>query len=190
MLVQRPKMFPVRMMQMNALQTLGEVQDRQQKPAEARKAIDRSFTIQDQMVKDLPHLGFLKNTGTTTRSNMLVMRAREGAVESYDRSAEDFLQSKQAQGSLDALYNIACGYAQASHYAGAEHKEQFARRALELLNDLYHKKYFTPPRILHLLVDPDLAPLRDRDDFKAFLKRFDNARKPNGPPGKVKQKSP
>lgn len=188
MLAQRPKMFMFRMLQMNALQTLGEVQDRQQKPVEAKSAIDRSFMIQDQMVKDLPHMGFLKNTGTTTRSNMLVMRAREGAVESYDRSAEDFLKLKQAQSSLDALYNIACGYAQASSYAKGEQQEKFAKRSLDLLIDLYQKKYFTPPRILHILVDPDLAPLRDRDDFKAFLKRFDNARKPNGTPGKLKQK--
>jgi serine/threonine-protein kinase len=190
MLAQRPKMFMFRMLQMNALQTLGEVQDRQQKPAEARKTIDRSFTIQDQMVKDLPHLTFLKNAGTTTRSNMLVLRAREGAVDSYDRSAEEFLTSRYSQGSLDALYNIACGYAQASHFAEADKKELFAKRSLALLEELYQKKYFTPPRILHILVDPDLAPLRDRDDYKAFLKRFDNTRRAPGKNGYAKPKGP
>jgi len=187
MLAQRPKMFMFRMLQMNALQTLGEVQDREQKPAEARKTIERSFTLQDQMIKDMPHMTFLKNMGTQQRSNMLVMRAREGAVQGYDRSAEEFLNSNHIQGSLDALYNVACGYAQASHFAEADKKEQFAKRALALLEELYQKKYFTAPRILHILVDPDLAPLRDREDFKAFLKRFDNARKP-GKSVNVKQK--
>ncbi|MFT3881087.1 MAG: protein kinase [Gemmatales bacterium] len=188
MLAQRPKMFMFRMLQMNALQTLGEVQDRQQKPEEARKVIDRSFMLQDQMVKDLPNLSFLKNHGTQQRSNMLVMRAREGAIQGYEASAEDFLQSKHAQGSLDALYNVACGYAQASQYADGKAKEQYAQRAVALLEELYRKKYFTVTRIVHITVDPDLAPLRDRDDFKAFLKRFDNVKKPAGPPGKVKQK--
>ena len=188
MLAQRPKMFMFRMLQLNALQTLGEVQDQEQKSAEARKTIERSFVIQNEMVKDMPHMTFLKNVGTQQRSSMLVMRAREGAVEGYDRSAEEFLHSNHIQGSLDALYNVACGYAQASHFADADKAELFAKRSIALLEELYQKKYFTAPRILHILVDPDLAPLRDRDDFKAFLKRFDNTRKPAGKTVNVKQK--
>ncbi len=188
MLAQRPKMFTFRMLQLNALQTLGEVQDREQKPAEARKTIERSFELQDQMVKDMPHMTFLRNIGTQQRSNMLVMRAREGAVEGFDHSAEEFLHSNHIQGSQDALYNVACGYAQASHFADADKTELFAKRAIALLEELYQKKYFTAPRILHILVDPDLAPLRDRDDFKAFLKRFDNTRRPAGKTDNGKRK--
>ena len=119
---------------------------------------------------------------------MLVMRAREGAVDGYDRSAEEFLNSIHIQGSQDAMYNVACGYAQASHFVDANKTELFAKRSIALLEELYQKKYFTAPRILHILVDPDLAPLRDRNDFKAFLKRFDNTRKPAGKTDNGKRK--
>lgn len=176
MLTLRPKMFPVRMLQMNALQTLGEVQDRQQKKGEAQATIDRSFKMQDQMLKDMPHMTFLKGYGSQQRSQMLVMRAREGAVTGFDRSAEDFLHSRQVSQNLDLIYNVACGYAQASQHGADETKEQYAKRSMALLTELYQKKYFTIPRIEHLLIDPDLAPLRERDDFKAFMKRFTTRR--------------
>lgn len=177
MLVQRPKMFPVRMLQMNALQTLGEVQDRQQKVNEAKVTIDRSFKIQDQMLKEMPQMSFLKGYGSQQRSQMLIMRAREGAVTGFERSAEDFLHSRQVPQNMDLIYNVACGYAQASQYGSAESKEQYAKRAIGLLNELYQKKYFTIPRIEHLLIDPDLAPLREREDFKVFMKQFSTRKK-------------
>lgn len=179
LLVQRPKMFPFRMLQMNALQTLGEVQDRQQKVAEATSTLERTFKLQDQMMTDMPHMKFLKQSGPQQRSMMLVMRAREGAVAGFDRSAEDFLKNKRMTTNQDAVYNIACGYAQAAGKGKESSKDKYGRRAVEILEDLFEQKYFTTPRIVNLLVDPDLAAIRDRDDFKAFMKKFDTARKTN-----------
>ncbi len=176
-LVQRPKMFPFRMLQMNALQTLGEVQDRQQKVTEAATTLERTFKLQDQMMKDMPHMKFLKNQGPQQRSMMLVMRAREGAVAGFDRSAEDFLKNKRMTGNLDATYNIACGYAQAAGKGDPSKTEMYAKRAVELLQELYQKKYFTTPRIVNLLVDPDLLPIRQREDFQTFMKQFGNSKK-------------
>lgn len=177
MLSQRPKMYPVRMLQMNALQTLGDVQDRQQKLNEAKKTMERSFKIQDQMVKELPQLKYLRNSNVRQRSMMLVLRARDGAIKGYERSAEDFLQAPQTQEDLDAVYNVACGYAQAYQHADTADKDKYALRSLALLDELFQKNYFTTPRILHLVIDPDIAPLRNRDDFKMFMKRFDTTRK-------------
>ncbi|MBL8823814.1 MAG: protein kinase [Planctomycetia bacterium] len=177
MLSQRPKMYPVRMLQMNALQTLGDVQDRQQKLVESKKTIERSFNLQDQMIRELPQLKYLKNSSTRQRSMMLVMRARDGAIKGYERSAEDFLKTTKAQDDLDAVYNVACGYAQAYQHADSESKDKYAKRSLALLEELFQKNYFTTPRILHLVIDPDIAPLRNRDDFKLFMKRFDTTKK-------------
>lgn len=120
---------------------------------------------------------FLKNQGPQQRSMMLVMRAREGAVAGFDRSAEDFLKNKRMSGNLDATYNIACGYAQAAGKGDPSKTEMYAKRAVELLQDLYQKKYFTTPRIVNLLVDPDLLPLRQREDFQTFMKQFGNSKK-------------
>lgn len=182
-LTQRPNMFPARMLQMNALQTLGEAQDRQHKEAESSKTINRSYVIQDQMLKEMPQMTFLKNIGPQQRSSLLLMRAKEGALNGFERSAENFLKSKQVRDNLDNIYNVACGYAQAYRHGSDELKEKFASRALGLLEELYHQNYFTAPRIVHLVVDPDLAPLRDRDDFRAFLKRFDTKKLPAGKVG-------
>lgn len=172
MLTQRPKHFPVRMLQMNALQTLGEVQDRQQKLDDARKTMERTFKLQDQMFKDMPHLAFLRGAGNQQRSELLILRAKEGSIKGYDRSAEELLRSRQARDNPDVIYNVACGYSQASVHAQTDVKEWYAKRAIVLLNELFDKKYFTPSRIVNMLIDADLAPLRERDDYKAFLKRF------------------
>jgi serine/threonine protein kinase len=177
MLNHRPKHFPVRMLQMNALQTLGEVQDRQQKLDDARKTMERTFKLQDQMYKDMPHMAFLRGAGNQQRSELLILRAKEGTIKNYDRSAEDLLRSRQARDNLDVIYNVACGYSLASVHATPEIRERYAKRAVTLLNELFDKKYFTMPRILHLLVDADLVPLRDRDDFKAFVKRVSTVKK-------------
>ncbi|HMO35281.1 MAG TPA: hypothetical protein PKA06_04490 [Gemmatales bacterium] len=173
MLVQRPKMFPFRMLQMNALQTLGEVQDRQQKVQEALYTMERVHKMQDQIITDLPHMKYLRQQSPLHRSMMLVMRAREGVVNSFERSAEDFLRSRRFNNNQDAIYNIACGYAQASEKARDQQtREKYAKRAVQILTELYENKYFTTPRIVNMLVDSDLHPIRQREDFQAFLRLF------------------
>jgi len=64
-------------------------------------------------------------------------------------------------------YDFACVYAIAGGKTAAK-KDEYARRAMELLNAAVKAGYKSP----FLAADKDLDALRDRDDFKQFLAEF------------------
>jgi serine/threonine protein kinase/tetratricopeptide (TPR) repeat protein len=76
-------------------------------------------------------------------------------------------------------YNIACVFALSSAAAGNDSKlapadrtrlkEQYADRAMEFLHRAVAKGYQNAPSIK---IDPDLAPLRSRDDFQKLVREL------------------
>jgi serine/threonine protein kinase/tetratricopeptide (TPR) repeat protein len=82
-------------------------------------------------------------------------------------------------------YNAACLSSVASDVvsndgdlAGNDQKalvDKYAGRALEFLVEIRSLKYFDDPEnIVHLRKDSDLAPIRERDDFKKFLQELED----------------
>jgi serine/threonine protein kinase len=176
LLAQRPKAFPYRMLQVNALQHLGDVEEKLQKPKEAKGALDRSIQIQTQMAKDMPQMSWLKWQPITQRSSMLVEQVRRGHISSLEKSVEELqkLPGFAAPEVAGARYNLACIYALASKRTEGEERNRWAKLAVQTLEDLYQNRFFTPPNIRHLGKDSDLDALRERDDFKKFMQHFDN----------------
>ncbi len=62
---------------------------------------------------------------------------------------------------------------EAAHHEQGQAKEQHAQAAVKMLENLYQAKYFKSTEAKHLLVDTDLDPLRQREDFKTFMKHFE-----------------
>jgi len=198
LLSQRPNAFLFRTLQVNALQTLGDTLEKH-KSTEARTTLKRAYQLQEKLAKDMPEMPWLKMNGLNQRSLYLVMRARDGDLNGIEEAVQEVQATPvvllgTAQG---PKYNLACVYAQGSkHQADAAEKERWAARAVRMLEDLYRSRYFTRDlEINHLSVDADLDPLRERPDFKAFMKHFENRRRatsvsvpgmiPPNPPGKV-----
>lgn len=80
-------------------------------------------------------------------------------------------------------FNAACGYATASIAAGHDTKlptaererlvERYETRAVELLRQAKQAGWFQRRgAVASLTNDPDLTPLRVREDFKAFLREL------------------
>lgn len=176
LLLQRPKALPYRMLQVNALQRLGDVQEQLQKPKEAKGALDRSIQIQSQMAKEMPQLTFLKWQPVIQRSVVLVNQVRRGNLADLETSISE-LQKMAGFNEPEAgvaKYNLACIYALASKKSAGAEQERWARLAVQTLEDLYRSRYFSPPNIRHLGKDDDLDSLRERDDFKKFMQHFAN----------------
>ena len=73
--------------------------------------------------------------------------------------------TKTPNATADQLYDFACFYAVASGKIPNQ-RQQYADRAMELLQKAVHAGY---KNAAHLTKDPDLAALRDREDFKKLL---------------------
>jgi serine/threonine protein kinase len=198
LLSQRPNAFLFRTLQVNALQTLGDTLEKH-KSKEARSTLKRAYQLQEKLAKDLPDMPWLKMNGLHQRSMYLVMRARDGDLNGIEEAVQEVQATPVVLiGTAQApKYNLACVYAQGSkHQTDAAEKERWAARAVRMLEDLYRSRYFSRDlEINHLSVDADLDPLRDRADFKAFMKHFENrpraasvsapGKLPPSPPGKV-----
>jgi eukaryotic-like serine/threonine-protein kinase len=107
------------------------------------------------------------------RANSL---ARAGMV--AEGVAEVAELTKNPSWSAVQLYNFACFYSFASTKS-ADKKNEYADRAMELLHRAVNEGWNGAVRTAR---DPDLDPLRDREDFKRLL--MDLEKKPAAQPGK------
>jgi hypothetical protein len=73
----------------------------------------------------------------------------------------------------DLWYSFGCVYAVASAKV-ADKKEEYAKRAVELLHQAVKAGYKDYP---HMTRDSDLDPLRDREDFKKLMAELEKAPK-------------
>jgi eukaryotic-like serine/threonine-protein kinase len=94
-------------------------------------------------------------------------RATSRAYAGLTKEAAADLEELQRQGPAngDQWYALACLYAILSEKS-AEGKKDFADRAMELLNKAVTEGFLDAD---HMAKDADLAPLRDRGDFKVLL---------------------
>jgi tetratricopeptide (TPR) repeat protein len=186
LVTQRPKAFPYRSLQVNAQQALAHSLSKR-KSTDAKVAIERSYRLQDQMIKDMPQMTWIKYNNLSQRSLYLVMRARDGDLNGLEGSFKEVLGNPGILlvGQQGPKYNIACAYAQGSkHQKDPAEKERWAARAVKMLEELYLTRYFIRElEINHLDIDPDLDPLRSRADFKLFMKHFENRPKPTADKG-------
>jgi hypothetical protein len=119
------------------------------------------------------------------RGQVLLDRSdHTGAAESGEKLAELQLTDDQPDARKLNLYNAACLLSLASAAAAkvedlaeaerAELIDKYAVRAVALLKEDRTLGYFKDPENLaHMKQDTDLDPLRDRDDFKQFVKELE-----------------
>jgi serine/threonine protein kinase/Flp pilus assembly protein TadD len=72
------------------------------------------------------------------------------------------------------LYDVACVYSLAASGEKDSRRERYAARAVEVLRQAQAGGFFgEPDRVAHLKKDPDLDPIRGREDFRLFLQALD-----------------
>jgi len=125
------------------------------------------------------------------RLERAVTLARSGDHARAVTEADYLTTSAKTPGS--SLYNAACVYSVSAGLVtgDAPLKEQYAGKALALLRHAQAAGYFRDARIAeHLQKDGDLAALRDRADFKAFVAELEKQLMPKGPATPPKPKQP
>jgi hypothetical protein len=139
-----------------------------------RKRQAELFALEETILRDTPKATFVRYMTRGVRSEALVYAARSGDVGHLDAAAADLLtmvrESRVPQAGGAIRYNVACAYAQASRFARtADEQELWAARAVQELEVLTTAGYFAVPAFANQMKrDPDLEPVRGRDDFKAF----------------------
>ena len=109
----------------------------------------------------------------TVAPDRAISLATEGLFPVLSELAE---LTKHPSWNADRWYNFACAYSLASAKI-AEKQQEYADRAMELLQKAVKEGWNAAD---HTTNDPDLDPLRDRDDFKKLL--ADLERKPASKP--------
>jgi hypothetical protein len=92
----------------------------------------------------------------------------------------------EARSDGQALYNAACVCAQAAAAASRDESlakdertrlaEQYAAQAVAYLLKARAAGWYRGAAVEHMQKDPDLAPLRDRDDYKELLRSVSSGR--------------
>ena len=162
-----PKAFPYRLQKYQALRSLASVYQNLRDPA-AAATDDAADRLVEEMIRDNPHLEWLKATDAVRQTNRLIERVRAGDPFAFEPEADDLLALGRKANRLDAAYNVACVYAVASEKRPAD-ADKYAAKAVAILTDLINTDYFrVSSRVPHLDKDTDLDPLRKRDDYQAF----------------------
>jgi hypothetical protein len=105
-------------------------------------------------------------------------RAKAGRVAAAVAEAKALTRDRAARGEI--LYNAACIYGLAAAAAKeANPREAYAGQALALLRRAQAAGFFQGrAQVEHMKKDPDLEPLRRREDFKKFVAECEAAAKP------------
>jgi tetratricopeptide (TPR) repeat protein len=150
-------------------------------PAQARDYCGRAAGIYENLVRDHPDVPGYKDKlarARATRASAIGLLGDYGqAIAEVERAVSI------APGDGVTCYNAACCYTNSSVAARRDTKlpaterdrraESYALRAMELLRQARHGGYFQAlARVTNIVQDPDLDPLHDREDFKAFLREL------------------
>jgi eukaryotic-like serine/threonine-protein kinase len=133
--------------------------DRLKKHAEAVKDWDRTVELTE------------SSEQPTYRAGRAYSRLLAGYMAEAVAEVEEL--TKAPNWSSDQWYDFACVYALASSKI-AEKKQQYADRAMELLRQAVQADY---KNAAHMAKDSDLAPLRQREDFKKLLTELESGKK-------------
>ena len=106
------------------------------------------------------------------RREQIILREKRADSRARAGLAEEAVEDIDAIASLIAWppgnhYNFACVYAIASDKANdADRKQEYAEKAMDMLGKAVRAGWKDAE---HIATDPDLAPLRERDDFRKLL---------------------
>jgi serine/threonine protein kinase len=155
------------------------------KPNEARRAVEKALTIRERLALEHPDVVRYSQELADTRVINAVTLAQLGDYVQASAQTDEAL-AKAPPGYELAYYNGACAYANCSVAASRDatldltdqHKfiERFAARAVALLRHAKNGGFFNGPnRLKAMQEDPDVDPLRSRDDFKKLLRELEKS---------------
>jgi tetratricopeptide (TPR) repeat protein len=171
-----------------AIQGLSAVLEKEQGPVEARSFLLNSYFGRSLALISLKRFAealrdcdlALKTDDGSQQPSLRLHRARCQSHVDPDAAAktiEDVLQAEKT--SPANLYSGALAYGVA--HAKAEdqpRRERYAVRAIELLHKAQAAGYFNDPNaVTNLQTEPDLDSLRNREDFRKFLKSLEGKTK-------------
>ena len=109
------------------------------------------------------------------RSGRALSLARAGQASRAVAAADELTQSKGVPSGT--LYDLACvcSVASAAVDGDANLKRQYGARAVELIRRAFSSGF---KDVDHMKKDPDLDPLRAREDFKTVLAELDSKKNP------------
>jgi tetratricopeptide (TPR) repeat protein len=163
-----PKAFPYRLQKYQGLRALAQVSRGLGDPTGAQAASEAADRLIGEMIRDNPHLEWLRAMDARQQANRLVARVRAEAGHLFEAEADDLLALGRRTNQPDVTYDIACVYSVASGNR-PETAEKHAAKAVDLLTGLIDSGYYrVGPRTPHLDRDADLDPLRGRADYRAF----------------------
>ena len=127
------------------------------------KRYDDAIKDLDQAVELNPPQAMALLRSDRARSRAQIDRTTESLAEAMEVAKADPKDSGEFQNLV--LYNLACVYAITSGKI-ADKQQEYADRAMELLNSAVAAGY---NKADSMAKDPDLDPLREREDFKQLL---------------------
>jgi tetratricopeptide (TPR) repeat protein len=153
------------------------------KPREAKHAVEKALSIRERLVREHPDVVRYAQELADTRVMNAVTLAQFGDYVRASALTEEAL-AQAPPGYELAYYNGACAYANCSVAAlrdatlGRPEREklveQFASRAVALLRHAHRGGFFNGPnRLKAMQEDPDIEPLRSREDFRKLLKELE-----------------
>jgi tetratricopeptide (TPR) repeat protein len=152
---------------------------------EAVKACERARDIWETQVRANPGSPFywvgLVRAHTSLDELYRQFGRPEEALKAWERATEVANALAQRTGlRSQTVYHIACIFSLASAAAKDDAKlsNQYALRALDLLREAVKKGF---KDVAHMKKDPDLDPLRNRDDFKKLLAQLEAGDGKKGP---------
>ena len=139
--------------------------------------------IWKKLATDFPLVPDYRSNLVTTQVMRIDVNLRAGHIDTAISEAEELVQTgKSHRLTAGNLYNLACFYSVASRSTEAW-QDKYANRAMDFLQQAVSAGYNTSEAIAHLKIDPDLAPLTERDDFKRFIHSLERLPEPSLPKG-------
>jgi tetratricopeptide (TPR) repeat protein len=172
-LAQHSPIFPNRILLVMCYPLLGQLYDQTNRPKKAEEIHRRSLETMEQLARDYPSVVFLKGQVLDRRVLVTVYVMRRGENVAKLLAEADALAQQKDVSTL-SHYNLACVYALASAHGKSNSidSEKTAKNAMEQLIRAEKSDFFKSSLgRTTIKTDSDLNSLRERDDFKALVKR-------------------
>jgi serine/threonine-protein kinase len=161
----------------SALHDLAQLHGDMGRPHQRQAVCEKARSLFAQLFRDHPDVPEYRNGLAIIGVQLASAFSQLGEHTRAAATTEEALALAPQEGM--ALYNGACVYCGCAAVAKGDVRrspaereelvERYSRRAMELLKANAEGQYFKTPWKIHLVeTDPDLNPLRDRDDFKRF----------------------
>jgi serine/threonine-protein kinase len=179
-------------LQSNLADTYDNISEAQRalgRPAEALSSSAQALAIREKLAREHAGAPRFQKELTSTRLGRAMARAQVGEYEPAAAEAQGLAGNAAGSGSM--LYQAACVFSRRVPAAGRDEKlapddrarraEEYARRALAFLERARRAGHFRARAEIDMLTkSSDLAPLRERDDFRRFRATVEKADPPKG----------